>query len=115
MEQVLIDMDKLFIRMEEDTDLIREVFEVFIEEVAGRKVKFAKALAEGDHAAMTLHAHSLKGASGTLMAEPLREACYDLERAARAGDADGEAAHLPRVLDFLEKTAARMEELKPTL
>lgn len=115
MEPVLIDMDKLFGRMEDDRELIREVFEVFIEEVPGRRVKFAKALAEGDHTAMVMYAHSLKGASGTLMAEALREACFELERAARAGDAAGVAAFTPVVLDLLDRTAARMAELKPTL
>lgn len=115
MEHALIDLDELVLGLEEDWEIIREIFDVFVEEAPGRREKFEKALAEDDFEAMILLAHSLKGASGTIKAEPLRQACYVLEQAARAGDAAKTAEFTPIVLDLLDKTAARMEELKPTL
>jgi len=115
METELLNMVKLFERMEDDRELIREVFEVFVEEAPGRRVKFEAALAGADQTAMIMLAHSLKGASGTLMAEPLQKACYELEHAARTGDAARIAEFTPMVLDLLEKTAAKMEALKPAL
>ncbi|HEX9081197.1 MAG TPA: Hpt domain-containing protein, partial [Holophagaceae bacterium] len=68
-----------------------------------------------DFGAMVQLAHSLKGASGTIKAEPLRQACYELEQAARDSDAARIRHFTPVVLDLLEKTAAQMEALKPTL
>lgn len=115
MEQNLLDMDKLLERMEGDLELIREIFDVFVEEVPARRGKFEKALAESDTSTMVLLAHSLKGASGTLHAEPLRQACFELEHAARAGDMDKMRELTPPVLDLLERTKVRMVELRATV
>lgn len=112
MEQNLLDLDKLLERMEDDRELIREIFDVFVEEVPSRRGKFEKALAASDASTMVLLAHSLKGASGTLHAEPLRQACYELEHAARAGDLEKVQSLTPEVLDLLERTSLRMVELR---
>ncbi|GFK94897.1 Phosphotransferase RcsD [Fundidesulfovibrio magnetotacticus] len=104
----LVDMAKLVERMEGDQDLINEVFDMFVEEAPARRVKFQAALAGQDAQAVVMLAHSLKGASGTLHCEPLRQACFELEHAARAADQEQVSALTPPVLDLLEKTAAWM-------
>jgi len=115
MDIPLLDFDKLIERMEGDLELIREIFDIFVAEAPERRAKFEKALLEGDSQAMVMLSHSLKGASGTLHAEPLRQACYDLEHAARAADAAKVAALTPPVMDMLEKTAARIDEIRKGL
>lgn len=108
MDANLVDMARLMERMEGDQDLINEVFDMFVEEAPARRVKFQTALAGQDVQAMVMLSHSLKGASGTLHCEPLRQACFDLEHAARAADTAKVAALTPPVLELLEKTAAWM-------
>jgi HPt (histidine-containing phosphotransfer) domain-containing protein len=115
MEAQLIDMPRFVERMEGDRELILEVFEVFMAEVPERRGKFEKALAAMDLEALTMLAHALKGASGTLQAELLREACSELEKAGRAGDADSVREVAPKVIALLGETAARMLELKATV
>jgi HPt (histidine-containing phosphotransfer) domain-containing protein len=113
MEQLLVDMDKLMVRMEGDRELIKEVFTIFVEEAPARRMKFEKALIVKDLGAMAMLAHALKGACGTLEADPLRQACNDLEHAARGGDADKVLSVCPNVLELLDKTAGFMAELTP--
>lgn len=115
METPLIDFEKLLVRMEDDRELIREIFEVFVSEYPERRSKFERALSSADMKGMVLLAHSLKGASGTLHAEPLRGVCFELERAAREEDAGKVAAFTPAVIDLLAGTVAAMEELKAGL
>lgn len=115
MSEAILELEKVLTRMEGDRDLVREIFEVFTEEAPGRVAKFGAALAACDMDAMMRLAHALKGASGTLTAEPLRQACLLLEQAARAGEKDRVVQLLPPVFDLLEKTVARMAELKAEL
>jgi HPt (histidine-containing phosphotransfer) domain-containing protein len=111
----ILKLDSVLQRMENDRELVREIFEVFIEEAPVRAERFKAALAASDMDAVMRLAHALKGASGTLTAEPLRQACYDLEHAARAGEKEKVDALAPPVFDMLEKTVARMAELKEEL
>lgn len=113
MEQLFVDMEKLLKRMEGDRELIKEVLTIFVEEAPARRVKFEEALIVKDLGAMAMLAHALKGACGTLEAEPLRQACFDLEQAARGGDADKVLSVCPNVLELLNKTAEVMAGLAP--
>lgn len=111
MEAPLLDYEKLFERMEGDTDLIKEIFAIFVEEAPERREKFETALAGRDIQSMILLSHSLKGASSTLHAEPLRQASYELEHAARDGDEARMAELTPVVLELLRETANNMAKL----
>lgn len=115
MEHNLIDMAKLDDRMEGDRELIREVFSMFVEEAPTRRFRFEKALDEMDMGTMVMLAHSLKGASATLQAEPLRQASQALELASRENRTKDMAALVAPVLALLEQTAQAMDEMKGTL
>ncbi|MFP5222416.1 MAG: Hpt domain-containing protein [Acidobacteriota bacterium] len=115
MEQDLIDMARLDERMEGDRELIREVFSVFVEEAPTRRDRFEKAVADLDVATLVMLAHSLKGASSTLQAEPLRQASQALEIASRENRTGELAALAASVLDLLDKTAQAMDEMKGSL
>lgn len=115
MEQNLIDMARLDERMEGDRELIREVFSVFVEEAPTRRARFEKAVGDLDVATLVMLAHSLKGASSTLQAEPLRQASQALEMAARENRTGDLAALVPPVLGLLDKTAQAMKSQLETL
>ena len=104
----LIDAPKLLDRLEDDKELMKEIFAVFIGEAPERLAKILSAFEAMDMNALTRLAHALKGASGTLAAEPLREASSALEMASRTGDAEGVAESAPMVLDILARTVEFM-------
>lgn len=112
MDQGVVDMARLTDQMEGDLELIAEVFDMFVEEAPARREKFLAALAGQDMQALTMLSHSLKGASGTLQCEPLRQACFELEHAARAGDAAKVEQYTPAVLELLDQAAAWMAQYR---
>ncbi|EHJ49267.1 Hpt domain protein [Solidesulfovibrio carbinoliphilus subsp. oakridgensis] len=105
---VLIDLDRLRLRFDDDQELLDEIFRVFLEEAPGRRAGITQARETGDMPRLTRLAHSLKGVAGTMLAEPLRQAAYDLEKAARAGDMARTAPLAGEVLDLLDRTAAAL-------
>jgi signal transduction histidine kinase/CheY-like chemotaxis protein/HPt (histidine-containing phosphotransfer) domain-containing protein len=74
-----------------------ELAGIFLEEVPKRIGALRAALAAGDLRGVGDEAHGLKGSSGEMVAQPLRQACMDLEQAARAG----ESGKLPGLLEAL--------------
>lgn len=107
----LVDMARLRQRFDDDDELLAEIFRVFQSEAPERQSGFAKALADGDMMALTQQAHSLKGVAATMFAEPLRQAAYALEMAARGGDAAAAARLTPVMLDWLEATTRHVATL----
>ena len=105
-KQLLVDLDKLRERFDNDTELLTEIFAVFISEAPGRRRGMEAALAGGDLPNLAGMAHSLKGVAATMFAEPLRQAAYTLELAARSGDLTATAAALPSVLERLDAAVA---------
>ena len=102
----LVDLVRLRQRFDDDEELLAEIFRVFVAETPGRRTDFEAALAAGDIGRLTHQAHSLKGVAATMFAEPLRQAAYALEMAARAADVPAAAAALPMVLERLNATVA---------
>jgi HPt (histidine-containing phosphotransfer) domain-containing protein len=101
-----VDMAKLRQRFDDDAELLAEIFRVFVSEVPGRRANIEAALASGDLAQLMRLAHSLKGVSGTLFAEPLRLGAYDLELAARTEDHEQVERLVAVVLERLDAVAA---------
>ena len=108
-EPLFLDLAKLRERFDNDDELLAEIFAVFAGEAPGRRSGMETALAAGDLAKLAGMAHSLTGVAGTMYAERLRQAAYDLEKAARDGDGVQAAAFGAGLLDMLQQTS---EELK---
>ncbi len=102
----LLDLEKLRLRFDGDDELLGEIFTVFLEEAPERREGILAALATGDLPRLTHLAHSLKGVAGTIFAEPLRQAAYELELAARTGDLDRSRLLSDPVLKLLALTAS---------
>jgi HPt (histidine-containing phosphotransfer) domain-containing protein len=109
--ELVLDLDKLRQRFDDDLELLNEIFHVFIAEAPGRRADMEQALAAGDLSGLSRSAHSLKGVAGTMFAEPLRRAAYALEMAAKEGDADRSAPLTAALLDLLETTCGHVRGL----
>lgn len=101
----LVDLVKLRARFDDDEELLEEIFRVFLGEVPDRRNNILAALAAGDLNRLARLAHSLKGVAGTMYAEALRQAAYEVEKAAKEGDGAQAAALAAGLLDSLQKTA----------
>ena len=102
----LLDLARLRQRFDDDQVLLAEIFGVFARETPVRRCGLEAALQAGDLDRLAGMAHSLKGVAATLFAEPLRQAAYALEQAARAGDMPATRTAVAAVLDLLDRTVA---------
>jgi len=76
-------------KIDHDLQLYHELLDEFIQEVDDYLQDIEKSLQESDFAEIKINAHSIKGAAGSIEAQRLREAAYELEKA--AGDQQLEA------------------------
>lgn len=92
-------------RLMGDEDLARTILDGFLADIP-RQIQALKACLDGDDAPGTARqAHTIKGASATVGGEALREAAFEMEKAARSGDLDAVRA----LMQLLE---ARFEEFR---
>jgi len=73
-------------QMEGDTDLLREIVEIFVETAPEQLQVIETAIAAGDAARVALVAHGMKGGASNFCAERFVAAARDLELQARSGN-----------------------------
>jgi signal transduction histidine kinase/CheY-like chemotaxis protein len=111
-----LDAAGLLARVGGDTELMREVIRLFLEDCPARLSAVRSAIAAGDAEGLRGAAHALRGAAGTLSARGVVDAAMVLERmgaenrlaAAEAAwkTLNAEAAHLAAALQTMEGAAA---------
>ncbi|MGE4263823.1 MAG: Hpt domain-containing protein [Desulfovibrio sp.] len=84
-------------------ELLRTLFSMFLADEPKRLGELAEAIAKGDLKLACYHAHSMKGAAATMGMEPLRDACRELEFAAR--ETGGQASAPNDALAKVEREA----------
>ncbi len=92
---------------------LRELFNMFLADEPKRLAALSAAVAARDLEQVRYLAHSLKGAAATLGMDPLRDACRELEYAARDGLAEAPAACLVRIQAEAEAVFTAMREAMP--
>jgi HPt (histidine-containing phosphotransfer) domain-containing protein len=78
-------------RVEGDTELLREIIELFLEDSPRLIDEVRAAVAAGDAAALRRAAHTLKGAASNFGASAVVAAALELETMGRTGDLSGAA------------------------
>lgn len=76
---------------------LRSLFEMFLTEEPKRIRRLSEAVARADLEQVRYLAHSLKGAAATMGMERLRDACRELEFAAKAGETAGLVEGLAKI------------------
>jgi histidine phosphotransfer protein HptB len=92
---------------------LRELFSMFLTEEPKRLATLCVAVAANDLEQVRYLAHSLKGAAATLGLLPLRDACRELEFAARDSLAEGLAEGLAGIENEAEAVFAAMRAAMP--
>ena len=93
-----------------DEDLARSILDGFLEDIPQRLEMLREGLDRGDLAEAGLQAHTVKGAALSVGAEALRAAAFEVERAARAGDA---AEARDRLGEVLRQYGLLEERIRP--
>lgn len=91
---------------EGDTEFILELLDTFVETAADLLEGIQAAAADRDTDKAIYAAHTLKGSSRSIGAEPLGNLCQTLEEAARCGDMDSfalMAQNLPETFKLLRR------------
>jgi HPt (histidine-containing phosphotransfer) domain-containing protein len=79
----IFDIDEAMERVGEDSDLLVEMIEIFLEDYPVRLAEIRAALSTQDAKTVERASHSLKGALATLGATSSREAAYTMEKLGR--------------------------------
>jgi PAS domain S-box-containing protein len=94
----------------DDPDTAREFIRDYLAEAPRRLEALDAALAAGDLTRLAAEAHSLKGSSSYMGAARLVQACGDLEKTARSGDAASVKEPLARVREEYARAASALSE-----
>jgi CheY-like chemotaxis protein/HPt (histidine-containing phosphotransfer) domain-containing protein len=97
-----------------DASLVREITAEFLEDAPLEIEALMAALDAGDTEAVKEHAHTIKGAAGSVGGAALFSAAFELEKAAKAGNPAGArvfAAKLEREFERLRAAMAERETL----
>ena len=89
MSEEIIDLKEVLERVQDDKELLNELFDIYQEDFRVKRQALEDAIAAGDIAKIKEVAHSMKGASGNISAKPLYAACLKLESLAKEGKTDG--------------------------
>ena len=93
-----------------NTGFLMKLFAAFVAEQPGNLEIIREALARSDHGQLAFLAHALKGAAATMCAPFLRQACLDLERAAKENDAALERTAFEAMETALREVMQAMRE-----
>ena len=100
------DRADLFARMMDNEELVKVVMDAFMADAPALIQDIEQAGADNDAEALTMAAHSLKGAAANISAMELAEISSRIEMAARDSDLDTAAKLVPHVMPFFEKLKA---------
>jgi len=105
MSEEIIDLKDVLERVQDDKELLSELFDIYQEDFVVKRKAIGEAIAAKDIPKIKEVAHSMKGSSGNISAKPLHAACLQLEVLAKAGKTDG-------MQDVLTSIDGYFEEIK---
>ena len=89
MSEEVIDLKDVLERVQDDKELLDELFDIYQEDFVIKRKALGEAIAAHDIVKIKEIAHSMKGSSGNISAKPLHAACLQLEMLAKEGKTDG--------------------------
>lgn len=113
MSRPSVDREALVELLDENPDLIATIINSFLDDCPDYMDAIRGAVADEDAEVLKREAHGLKGATGSLRAEPASEAALVLEEIGRSGDfAEAESAleRLEREIDRLKGDLVTLKE-----
>jgi HPt (histidine-containing phosphotransfer) domain-containing protein len=113
MGEEIINLKDVLRRVQGDKELLDELFDIYQEDFVIKRKALGVAIAVQDIAKIKEIAHSIKGSSGNISANPLYAACVKLEELAKEGKTDGMqevVAAIDRYFEEIKVFAARFKK-----
>ena len=85
----IIDLPEVLERVQEDKELLLELFDIFEDDFQKKRQALGAAVAAGDFAKIKEATHSMKGSSGNLSAKSMHATCLQLEQLAKSNSTAG--------------------------
>ncbi|MBF0479510.1 MAG: Hpt domain-containing protein [Candidatus Omnitrophica bacterium] len=109
MNDPIIDVPELLERVQDDKELMLELFDIFMEDFPGKRQQLGEAIKEKNFENIRGVAHSVKGASGNISAKLVREVCMKLEMMGKNNTLDGAEAVLVQLDEEYAKLTEQMQ------
>lgn len=95
MSEKVIDLEEVMERVQDDKELLLELFDIFTSDYS-QKIKVLKSrIEEKDFEAIKELVHSIKGAAGNISAKAMHATCLGIEQAALRKDLNPVVSALP--------------------
>lgn len=111
-DEELLNWKEALHHVEGDEEFLKEIYEIFLEEIPERIASFQKTLDNNDIDKIVSLAHSLKGVSLTIGADSCHSLAAEIEMAARQNDESkvrGLYPQLEHLLRKIEETIGNMD------
>src|ERR1700676_5498905 len=105
-----VDLPELLARMDNDGELLREIFELFKEEFPKSRLLITDAVERGDMPQVQTAAHTLKGMLAGLSIKEASSSAVRIERMARQCAPDGIPEELARLVQGVAVAQLKLDE-----
>ena len=106
-----VDMQSALLRYDNDTELFKEMIDVYLDYVPAQIKALEEALKSGDTDAVQTYGHSIKGTAGMLSANKLSSVALMIENKAR----DNDLSDIPALIEALKTEISKLKDFAKTL
>ncbi len=107
----VLDTEELFVRLDNDMELLQELIEIFLEDYPHQMEAIAKAIQTKDGHELRHAAHTLKGAVGNFCAKTAFDLSYQLEKKGEQQDFSNVEAVYSSLESELKKVVSALHAL----
>lgn len=115
MSDDVLDLAEFKERVQDDIELLLELFDIYQDDYSGKRVSLGEAISAQDASEVRNIAHSLKGASGNISAKQMRDSFCKLEEMGKSGNLQGAEEILLKVDQDYQVLSQRMTILRKEL
>lgn len=107
-----INLEDVLARVQDDKDLLLELFDIFVEFYPEKRQVLEEVMAKNDFVQIKDIIHSIKGASGNIAAEDMHKTCIKIEGLALKNDMTGIRKHCQMLDDQFFQVKKFIERMK---
>ena len=112
MSEQIIDLEDALERVQDDKELLAELFDIFEEDYKGKRVALKELVQQKDMEKIKDIVHSIKGAAGNISAKDMHCLCSDLEKMAEEKKVDEVVLKIGGLDEKFTNLQKRMDEIR---
>ena len=112
MSQQVVDLNEVMERVQDDKELLLELFEIFDKDYTEKVQTLKSAVSEKNFEVIKDVIHSIKGAAGNISAKIVHGACANMEQLCAKQDIAAIEAAVPILDGYFKDLQSRVEQIK---